>query len=123
MSPRFIRFLLAGGFNTGLTYAMYLLLLQWVSYLPAYGISYVLGIVVSYVLNSRVVFHTAMSLTGMLKFPLVYLVQYAMGSVLLWLLVERLGMSRDYALLPVIIITVPLTFALTRWVLTGRSLR
>jgi putative flippase GtrA len=123
LSSRFIRFLFVGGMNTAVTYAIYLLLLRWASYLAAYGIAYATGIAISYWLNSRVVFNTAPSLAGMLKFPLVYVAQYLLGSALLWLLVEQFDVSRSIAMLPVIAATVPATFVLTRWVLTGHAFR
>lgn len=123
VSKRLMRFLLVGGLNTALTYVLYLLLLQWATYLVAYGIAYVTGIAISYWLNSLVVFKTAMNLSGLLKFPLVYLAQYMLGSGLLWLLVERFGVPHAVAMLPVIAVTVPATYVATRWVLTGHPFR
>ena len=47
----FARFLVSGGFNTLVTYGLYLLLLNVLSYRISYTIAYVAGIVLAYSLN------------------------------------------------------------------------
>jgi len=52
-----------------------------------------------------------------MTFPLVYLVQYLVGALLLWLLVGKLGLQPTVALVVVVAATLPMTFALTRFLL------
>lgn len=112
-----LRFLLAGGFNTLLTLGLYWLLLPVIGYGPAYTISFVAGIVISYVLNARFVFRVAASQRSAILFPGVYAVQYCAGLAVLWLWSSVLGLSPAYGVVASIAVTVPITFVLARLVL------
>ena len=91
-------------------------------YLTAYSAAYVVGILLSYGLNSVFVFRQPMSWRGLVRFPLVYVVQYALTGALLWLCVDMLGMNERSALLAAIAVTVPVTFLAARLaILSGRS--
>jgi putative flippase GtrA len=111
------RFLLGGLVNTAFFYGVYYLLNLAIHYQPAYAIAYVAGVFFSYWLNSRWVFHTAMSWKSFLAFPLVYVVQYGVGAALMYVLVARLGLSESLAPVLVIAANVPLSFVMTRLVL------
>lgn len=117
---QFLRFIAAGIVNAIVTYPLYLGLLVVVGYQAAYAIAYVVGIVLSYVVNARFVFHAPLRLADFLRFPLVYVVQYVLGAAGLWLLVDLFGMRKEWALAVVIAFTVPIVFALSRWVLLRR---
>lgn len=111
------KFLVCGALNTALTYAIYYCLQLILSYQIAYASAYVAGIVFSYWLNSTFVFKTPMTWRGLLAYPVVYLVQYLLSAVLLGLLVEQLDLPKELAPLVVIVISIPLTFVMTRWIL------
>jgi putative flippase GtrA len=117
MRHEFLRFLLVGATNTALSYLLYLLLLSFMAYLPAYSLAYCVGIVLSYFLNVCCVFKKSVSLASFLKFPVVYLIQYALGAFTLWLLVGQFGVSDALAMIAVIIVTIPVTFISSRLVL------
>jgi putative flippase GtrA len=117
---QFVRFLVAGAVNTAITYALYLALLRPLGYAVAYAIACVSGIVLSYFLNARFVFHAPLRVADFLRFPLVYVVQYALNASGLWLLVARAGVPEQWALAIVIAATVPIVFAMSRWVLVRR---
>ena len=117
----FGRFLVAGSINTVLTYALYLVLLAPLGYLTAYSIAYVAGIVLSYFVVSRFVFHTRTSVAGFVRYPLVYVAQYIVGTSVLWTCVEWIGVRREWALLVSIAATVPVTFVVSRRVLKTGS--
>lgn len=117
MRNEFIRFLLVGAANTLFSYLLFLLLVSFLSYLPAYSIAYCAGILLSYFLNVRFVFRKRVSLAGFLKFPAVYAIQYALGVFLLWLLVGKGGISPALAMISVIIFTIPVTFLASRFLL------
>lgn len=113
----FFRFLLVGGSNTALGYVLYFLLLYLVPYLYAYTISYCIGIMFSYVMNSRFVFRQPMSLARFLQFPVVYVIQYGLGVAILWLLVGRMSVAPELAMLAVVAATIPVTFLTSRFIL------
>lgn len=122
-APRraFWRYLAAGVVNTGVTYALYLALLAVLPYAWAYTAAFVAGIVVAYVLQSRYVFGAAASWRTFFAFPLVYVVQYAVGVLVLRLLVESGAMSREIAPVLVLAITVPIGFLLSRLLFARRA--
>lgn len=113
----FFRFLLVGGSNTLLGYVLYYLFLYLMPYLYAYTLSYCIGIVFSYVMNSRFVFRQPMSLSRFLQFPVVYLIQYGLGIAILWLLVGQLSIAPEWAMLAVVAATIPVTFITSRFIL------
>lgn len=110
----FARFLLSGVLNTGITYLLYLGFLQIVSYRIAYTAAFVLGIFISYGLNALFVFRAGIAIRSLIRFPLVYLAQYVLGLVLVSILVEFVGIAAWLAPIFAILVTVPLTFVLSR---------
>ena len=114
---QFNRFLVSGALNTALSYAVYLTLLRVISYELAYIASYVLGLGFGYYLNSRWVFSQAGSGLKLALYPLVYLPQLVLGTLLLHFLVESLQIPPSVSAICVIILTVPLNFILVRWVM------
>lgn len=111
------RFLVAGAINTACTFALYWLLLPALGYGPAYTISFAAGIVLSYVLNSFFVFRTAASLKTAAIFPSVYLVQYLLGLLVLWLWVDVLNLPAAWGVFAIVALSLPITFAMSRWIL------
>jgi putative flippase GtrA len=81
----------------------------------AYALAFATGVVFSYWFNAPIVFKTPVSWKGFFAFPLVYLVQYLLSAVLLSVFVERIGIPQSVAPLAVIVVTIPVTFVLTRW--------
>jgi putative flippase GtrA len=114
---QFARYLVAGAVNTAVTYALLVVAMRWIGYLAAYTVIYALGIAFGYWLQSRFVFHVPLAWRAALRYPLVYLVQYAFGFVLLALLVDTVHVDKDLAALVVVIANVPLGFLLSRRVL------
>lgn len=116
MRAEFARFLLVGASNTLFSYLVYLLLLMVMPYIAAYTLAYGAGIVLSYFLNVRFVFKKRVSLASFLKFPFVYVIQYALGALVLWLLVGA-GITPTLAMAGVVAVTIPVTFLASRFVL------
>ncbi len=113
LNRQIIRFLLAGVINTALTYVMYLLLLPLIGYLMAYSMAYLTGIVISYLLNTKFVFRVRHSVRGAALYPLIYVGQYFLGLVSLDIAIRYLGISKPFALLASLVVTVPTTYLLT----------
>lgn len=115
------RFLVVGAINTGLGYLIYLAALVLFSYPIAYTISYLIGVVISYGLNTWFVFRARWSWRRLAAYPLVYALQFALGLGLLFVLVEVFGLSAAVAPLLVVAATIPVTFFASRLVIKGRS--
>ena len=117
----FLRFLLSGGVNTVLTYAVYLLLMKFMPYWLAYSVSFAGGIGMAYALNRLFVFGEHRGALSLLGLPLVYGIQYVIGLLLLWLWVAVAGLDARLGPLATIGVTVPLTFILTRYLFVQNS--
>ena len=116
----FFKFIFFGGINTVLSYAIYVVLLLFLIYPVAYSLAYFLGIFISYYLNSRFVFKRNVRLVKAFQYPLVYLVQYLLGVSLLSVLIEIFSLNKFIAPALVIMITIPVTFSLSRFIIKGR---
>jgi putative flippase GtrA len=111
---RISRFVVAGALNTGLTYLLYLLLLQLMPYVWAYSITYAAGIVGGYLVNARWVFRQKPTLRSAAAYPVSYAINYALGLCLLWLAVEKLGVPKELAPLLVVVITTPVMYMMSK---------
>lgn len=116
----FVRYLAMGGVNTAITYVAYLLILPFMNYQVAYGLTYVMGVFTSYALNARFVFRQPLDWRKALQFPIVFIVQYVLAALFLELFV-RLGMSAELAGLVSIAPTVPITFLISRFLLKPKE--
>jgi len=112
---QFMQFLLVRGACAVFSYGCYLLLLRWVSYEVSYVVTYILGIGLAYVSSAAWIFKEPLRRTAALVFPLVYVVQFVLGFLLMRLAVEVLGVPEAFALAFSIIVTLPLTFVMSRW--------
>jgi len=117
---RFARFVAFGLLNTGLTYALFLVLQPALGHMAAYTVAYLAGIAISYLLNVRFVFRSRPSWRTAIRFPLVYLAQYLWGAAVMAVLVDLWGVRPAYAMLAVTGTSVPLTFILSRLVLAPK---
>jgi putative flippase GtrA len=120
-SAEFARFVLVGMVNTGIGYGVIWLALPLIGYQPAYALGYVVGIVVAYLLNSRFVFRRPLSIGTAFRYPIVYLVQYGFGAIVLQVLVNRFGIAPRLATLFALVASVPVSFILNRMVLAIRA--
>lgn len=121
ISREFYRFILWGGINTLAGYFIYVLLLRFLPYLVSYSIAFVLSIFISYVLNSRFVFKQRLKLSKAARYPLVYAVQYLVGIVSLYLLVQILRIDKLLAPALVVLLTIPATYSLSRQIVRGKQ--
>jgi putative flippase GtrA len=92
------------------------MLLKFVSYGIAYTCAFVSGIFISYALNALFVFRSGFTTHSFIRFPMVYLVQYFTGLVLVSTLIAKFKISARIAPVIAIMITVPLTFILLKTV-------
>jgi putative flippase GtrA len=120
-SPAFLRFLAVGAINTALGYGLYLLFNLVMDYRLAYTLSYVCGVLIAFVLNSLLVFHQPLRWKNLAIYPAVYVLQYGLGLLLVWICISVLHLPEAYAPLVVIPLTVPVTFAASRMILGKRT--
>jgi putative flippase GtrA len=120
---RFFRFLVSGVLNTAMTYCLYLILLQWLSYKISYTLTYLVGILLSYVLNRFFVFQEHRGTRTALLVPVVYFAQYLLSFLILWFWVDCFALSQKLAPLAVVILSLPMTYLLTRFSFTGNAIR
>lgn len=111
-----LRYLIAGGMNTIITYIAYLLLLPIIAYQVAFFLTYVAGIFITYVLNALFVFRQPLDWKKALQFPIIYIVQYAASAIMLELFV-RWGVSPAIAPAIVLAILTPPTYLASRLLL------
>ncbi len=116
-----VRFLIAGATTTFITLGLYLLLLQILPYALAYSVVFVVGIGISYVLNSTFVFRATTSVRTLALFPLIYVVQYGVGLAVVTAWVDVLGLPEALASLAAIAVTIPLTYLLARLLFSGQQ--
>jgi putative flippase GtrA len=116
-NPEFWRFLVAGGINSLLAYLLYAALVTVVPYQLAYGLSYAAGIGISYLLNARYVFREKYSFKTFFRYPIVYLVQYILGSLLMYVGIDLFSLDKYVAPFLVIVMTIPITFILSRFII------
>ena len=115
IEEEFFRFLIAGVVTTVLSYFIYLLFLVVVDYRYAFSISFAVGIVISFFTYSSFVFRKKYTWHKILKYPVIYLLQYIIGLFLITFVVESIGVNRQYAPLVNLILLTPLSFLLNRY--------
>lgn len=112
------RFLLSGGLNTLATYLLYWALLSVLHYQVAYAVSFIAGIALSYALNTKFVFKAKHTAKKAALFPMIYLVTYLIGAATMKVSVSWLHLDPRIAPLVAIAVTLPVTFILSRRLLT-----
>lgn len=111
-----VRFVLAGALNTLVTYLFYLLLLSFTPYGIAYSGAFAIGVVSGYTMNTVYVFRRPWAWNILLKFPVVYIVQYVAGMLLLAIFVNGLQVDERVAPLINVVLLLPVTFILSKWI-------
>jgi len=124
MKREFLRFLIGGGINTLATYLLFIALAAEIDQTVAYTITYIAGIALSYFVNAIFVFRKSASIHTALIYPVIYLVQYLLGLVILSLATMYFSIVKEAAMLIAIAANIPTTFLLSRWLLgLGRRSR
>lgn len=116
----FLRFLISGGFNTAITYAIYLMLLMFFPYKTSYTVSFASGIVIAYSLSRYFVFKKETGFKSKFLFPFIYAIQYSLGLAIVWFSVEHLGIPETIAPIISICLTIPVTYFLTKILFMGK---
>lgn len=114
-----IKFIIVGGINTLNYYIVYLLLLKLfhVNYMISHIAGFLVSFVISYYLNCYFVYKVTPTWSKFLKFPLTQVVNMGMQTLLLYIFVQWFGISSVIAPFAGLIITIPITFVLSKYIL------
>ena len=111
------RFVIAGGFNTIVSWLIYVAMLIVMSYEWAFTASYILGVVLAYYVSSIFVFRESLNWKKAIRFPSVYIVQYAVGLATLHALIEWFDVPAALAPWPALVVTLPISFLMSRYII------
>ena len=111
----FIRFGIVGGLCTVLHYGIYSLLQLYINVNIAYTLGYVLSFMANFYLTSYFTFGTTPSWKKLIGMGGAHAVNYALHILLLNLFL-RIGISQEWAPIPVFAIAIPVNFLLVRFV-------
>lgn len=114
-----LRFVVVGVANTAVYYLFYRLLLLGMPYVPAHLLAWSGAVVFSFFANSLFTFGVRPTWRRFLAYPLTTLVNLTFTTIGSVLLVEWAGVDERCATLIMGIAAVPVTFLLTRYVLTA----
>lgn len=115
------RYLVAGGVNTAVTYALYLVLLRHIDYRWAYVVAFVAGVLLSFVLLRRVVFGRPGRRHALAYVAASHGLQLLLGLLVVQAWVGWLRGPQWLAPLVAVGVCVPIVFALQRWVFTHHA--
>lgn len=120
ISAEALRFLIGGGCNTLLSYAIYWLLLPWCSYTVAYTISYAAAILTGFIISTRFVFCIPWSWRKLAAFPLLQLFNYLLGLGAVTICIRYIRIDAHVAPVLATVIILPANFLLTRGLMMFR---
>ncbi|MDK7733848.1 GtrA family protein [Propionimicrobium lymphophilum] len=116
-----IKFCLVGAANTGFYYMLYRILLTFLAYMAAHVLAWCCAIVFSFFLNCYFTFKVKPTWKRFIVFPSTTLVNFIITTVGAYIFIEHLGISTKYGSLIASLIAIPVTFVLTRFVLSTNS--
>ncbi len=118
----FVRFVIVGLINTLNYYIVYVGLLNCgLPYMVSHIAAFLSAFIVSYLLNCHYVYQVKPTLQTLLQFPLTQIVNVGLQSILLYLFVTVLNLKAVYAPFPALVVTVPITYWLSKKILTKET--
>lgn len=114
-----LKFIIVGGINTLNYYVVYLLLLKLlhIEYMISHIIGFIVAFVISYYLNCYFVYRVKPTWRKFISFPITQLVNVSLQTVLLYVFVSWLNLPAEIAPFAGLVITIPITFILSKWIL------
>ncbi|MFZ8527705.1 flippase GtxA [Staphylococcus aureus] len=114
-----LKFIIVGGINTLNYYVFYLLLLKLlhIEYMISHITGFIVAFVISYYLNCYFVYRVKPTWRKFISFPITQLVNVSLQTVLLYVFVSWLNLPAEIAPFAGLIITIPITFILSKWIL------
>lgn len=114
-----LKFIIVGGINTLNYYVVYLLLLKLlhIEYMISHITGFIVAFVISYYLNCYFVYRVKPTWRRFISFPITQIVNVSLQTVLLYVFVSWLNLPAEIAPFAGLIITIPITFVLSKWIL------
>lgn len=114
-----LKFIIVGGINTLNYYVVYLLLLKLlhIEYMISHITGFLVAFVISYYLNCYFVYRVKPTWRKFISFPITQTVNVSLQTVLLYVFVSWLNLPAEIAPFAGLIITIPITFILSKWIL------
>lgn len=114
-----LKFIIVGGINTLNYYVVYLLLLKLlhIEYMISHITGFIVAFVISYYLNCYFVYRVKPTWRKFISFPITQIVNVSLQTVLLYVFVSCLNLPAEIAPFAGLIITIPITFILSKWIL------
>ncbi|HDE0504134.1 TPA: flippase GtxA [Staphylococcus aureus] len=118
-----LKFIIVGGINTLNYYVVYLLLLKLlhIEYMISHITGFIVAFVISYYLNCYFVYKVKPTWRKFISFPITQIVNVSLQTVLLYVFVSWLNLPAEIAPFAGLIITIPITFILSKWILKGSN--
>ncbi len=116
------KFSMVGLFNTGLNYLLYSTqVFIGIHYIVANAIAWGIGVFVSYLLNSKLVFSAKLSRESVIKTYVVYGISFSVTTVGLYILIDLLSVSEYLAPLIMLVFTIPFNFLAMKFWAIGKK--
>ncbi|HEA0061786.1 flippase GtxA [Staphylococcus aureus] len=114
-----LKFIIVGGINTLNYYVVYLLLLKLlhIEYMISHITGFLVAFVISYYLNCYFVYRVKPTWRKFISFPITQIVNVSLQTVLLYVFVSWLNLPAKIAPFAGLVITIPITFVLSKWIL------
>ncbi|MCC5394720.1 flippase GtxA [Staphylococcus aureus] len=114
-----LKFIIVGGINTLNYYVVYLLLLKLlhIEYMISHITGFLVAFVISYYLNCYFVYRVKPTWRKFIIFPITQIVNVSLQTVLLYVFVSWLNLPAEIAPFAGLVITIPITFVLSKWIL------
>ncbi|EWP05113.1 hypothetical protein Q225_00259 [Staphylococcus aureus M1235] len=114
-----LKFIIVGGINTLNYYVVYLLLLKLlhIEYMISHITGFLVAFVISYYLNCYFVYRVKPTWRKFISFPITQIVNVSLQTVLLYVFVSWLNLPAEIAPFACLVITIPITFVLSKWIL------
>lgn len=115
-----LRFAIVGVVATLLQYVIYLLLLRWMHPTLSNTIAYIVSFLFNYIASVKFTFRVQSTARRGAGFAFSHLINYSLQTLLL-LFFLWLGITKQWAMLPVLCICVPVNFLLVRFFLKRKT--
>ena len=115
-----LRFLLVGGANTAITYGLYCVLVIWWHAQLAWLVVFALGLALGFYGHTKLVFRGRLGQRKAIGYALLQLLLYALSSGVIFLSMHSADLGPRAAAALAIAVNVPISFALSRWILSDR---
>ncbi|AOR37480.1 sugar transferase [Streptomyces fodineus] len=113
---------MVGVVNTAAYYGLYLLFLNWLPYLFAHVLAFVISMIGSFFLNARFTYRIRPTWRKFLLFPLTNVTNFLVTTLGVYVVVDLLHAGSRFAPLLASAAAIPVTFVVSRWVMLPKQI-